>query len=194
MSAARANLSAALAREDATALLATPDASSDLLAAASDLRDRVWGRQLTFSPKVFLPVTNLCRDRCTYCTFRKDPGDPGAWTMKPDEIVLALDRAQAQGCKEALMCLGDRPETAFRAYRDELSELGHRTTVEYVHRACELALARGLLPHTNMGLLTREEMTLLKGVNASLGLMLETTSERLRGPGMPHHRAPDKAP
>src|SRR4029079_6609271 len=77
---------------------------------------------------------------------------------------------------------------------DELTSLGHKTTVEYVRRACELALERGLLPHTNMGVLTRDEMASLKDVNASLGLMLETISERLRGPGMPHHRAPDKAP
>lgn len=165
-----------------------------LIAEAGPLRDRGWGRTVTYSRKVFLPVTNLCRDRCTYCTFRRDPGDPGAWTMRPDEIALTLDRGRAQGCKEALMCLGDRPETAFRAYREDLASLGHKTTVEYVRRACELAIERGLLPHTNMGLLTRDEMIALRDVNASLGLMLETMSERLRGPGMPHHRAPDKAP
>src|SRR5690349_16988002 len=112
-----------------------PDA---LIAQAAALRDKAWGRVVTYSRKVFLPITNLCRDRCTYCTFRKDPGDPGAWTMRPDDITGALDRARAQGCKEALMCLGDRPETAFRAYREELEGLGHTTTVEYVRRACEL--------------------------------------------------------
>ncbi|MCC6554223.1 MAG: 7,8-didemethyl-8-hydroxy-5-deazariboflavin synthase CofG [Polyangiaceae bacterium] len=165
-----------------------------LLEEAAALRDRGWGRVVTYSRKVFLPITNLCRDRCTYCTFRKDPGDPGAWTMRPDEIEAALDRARSAGCKEALLCLGDRPETAFATYREALAGLGHRTTVEYVRRACELALGRGLLPHTNMGVLTREEMASLRDVNASLGLMLETSSERLRGPGMPHHRAPDKAP
>lgn len=165
-----------------------------LIAEAGALRDRAWGRTVTYSRKVFLPVTNLCRDRCTYCTFRKDPGDPGAWTMQPDELAATLGRGRAQGCKEALMCLGDRPETAFPAYRETLAGLGHRTTVEYVRRACEIALEHGLLPHTNMGILTRDEMALLKDVNASLGLMLETVSERLRGPGMPHHRAPDKAP
>lgn len=165
-----------------------------LIAEAGVMRDRAWGRTVTYSRKVFLPVTNLCRDRCTYCTFRKDPDDEGAWTMRPDEIATTLDRGRAQGCKEALMCLGDRPETAFRSYREVLAGLGHKTTVEYVRRACELALERGMLPHTNMGVLTREEMEQLRDVNASLGLMLETTSERLRGPGMPHHRAPDKAP
>jgi FO synthase len=114
--------------------------------------------------------------------------------MLPDEIAGVLDRGRAQGCKEALMCLGDRPETAFAPYRETLAGLGHRSTVEYVRRACELAIARGLLPHTNMGVLTRDEMLMLKDVNASLGLMLENVSERLRGPGMPHHRAVDKAP
>lgn len=92
------------------------------------------------------------------------------------------------------MCLGDRPETAFRSYREELAGLGHKTTVDYVRRACELAIERGLLPHTNMGILNRDEMLLLRDVNVSLGLMLETMSERLRGPGMPHYRAPDKDP
>lgn len=165
-----------------------------LIAAASVLRNQGFGHRVTYSRKVFLPVTNLCRDRCTYCTFRKNPGDPGEWTMQPDDIAGALERARAQGCKEALMCLGDRPETAFPSYRETLTRLGQRTTVEYVRRACEIALEYGLLPHTNMGVLTRDEMTLLKDVNASLGLMLETVSERLRGPGMPHHRAVDKAP
>jgi FO synthase len=174
--------------------LAEKDVPAAVIAEAGALRDQGWGRVVTYSRKVFLPVTNLCRDRCTYCTFRKDPGDPDAWTMRPDEIEGALDRARAQGCKEALMCLGDRPETAFAAYRETLEGLGHRTTVDYVHRACQMALDRGLLPHTNMGLLTRDEMIRLRDVNASLGLMLETVSERLRGPGMPHHRAPDKAP
>src|SRR6187549_3835076 len=99
-SAARARLSAPLTREDAIALLETTDALPDLLGAAAAVRDATWGRVLTYSPKVFLPVTNLCRDRCTYCTFRKDPGDPGAWTMRPDEIEAAVDRARSAGCKE----------------------------------------------------------------------------------------------
>lgn len=173
---------------------AVRDERAALIAEAGVLRDRGFGRTVTYSRKVFVPVTNLCRDRCTYCTFRKDPGDPDAWTMRPDEIAEVLAEAKAQGCKEALMCLGDRPETAFVEYRRDLAKLGHRTTVEYVRRACEMALAAGLLPHTNMGVLSRDEMLLLKDVNGSLGLMLENISDRLRGPGMPHRRAPDKIP
>src|SRR5947208_1563400 len=97
-----------------------------LLAAASELRDRGKGRDVTYSRKVFLPVTNLCRDRCTYCTFRKDPGDPGAWTMMPDEIHVWATRGRALGCMEALMCLGDKPELAYPSYRTLLADLGHR--------------------------------------------------------------------
>src|SRR5213594_3677480 len=183
-----------LTRDEAVALLATPELTAELLAAASALRDRAWGRTVTFSPKVFLPITNLCRDRCTYCTFRKDPDDPDAWTMTPDEIAAWSARGRALGCKEALMCLGDKPEAAFAAYRATLAALGHRTTAAYVHRACTIALDCGLLPHTNAGLLTRAEMARLKEVNVSLGLMLENVSPRLRGRGEVHQWAPDKEP
>lgn len=183
------------ALEDVYALIrCRDDALPDLLGAAGGLRDRHKGRHVTYSRKVFLPITNLCRDRCGYCTFRKDPGDPGAWTMRRDEILDWLARARAQGCKEALMCLGDTPETAFPTYRATLAELGHESTIGYVREACEMALAADLLPHTNAGVLSREEMERLRPVNVSLGLMLESLSPRLRARGMPHHHAPDKEP
>jgi FO synthase len=175
-------------------LLTSAGSTEALLAEAASRRDRAWGRTVTFSPKVFLPVTNLCRDRCTYCTFRKDPEDPAAWTMRPEEIRAWSERGRRLGCTEALLCLGDKPELAFRSYRDVLAELGHRTTAEYVYRASVIALEAGLLPHTNAGLLTREEMTRLKEVNVSLGLMLESVSPRLRGRGEVHQWAPDKEP
>src|SRR5712691_3036000 len=183
-----------LTREEAARLLESAEAMPALLAGASARRDRTWGRTVTYSRKAFLPVTNLCRDRCTYCTFRKDPDDPDAWTMTPAEIEAWSRRGHTLGCKEALMCLGDKPELAFASYRALLGELGHRTTAEYVHRACEIALRCGLLPHTNAGLLTREEMQRLKTVNVSLGLMLENVSPRLRGRGQVHQWAPDKEP
>ena len=170
------------------------DELESLLARAGALRDRTKGKTITYSRKVFLPITNLCRDRCAYCTFRKDPDDPDAWTMSPDEIAGVLARGRRQGCKEALMCLGDKPELAFAQYRETLAGFGHRTTAEYVYRACEIALEFGFLPHTNAGVLTREEMKLLKPVNASLGLMLENVSPRLSLKGMPHFSAPDKHP
>lgn len=165
-----------------------------LLAVAGALRDRYKGRTVTYSRKVFLPVTNLCRDRCSYCTFRKDPRDPAAWTMSPEEIRDWVERGRAQGCKEALMCLGDKPEKAYSQYRKTLARFSYTTTTAYVYRACEIALAHGLLPHTNAGVLSYEEMQLLKQVNVSLGLMLENISPRLRQKGMPHFSAPDKEP
>lgn len=170
-----------------------PDLGS-LIEAAGELRDRGKGSDVTFSPKVFLPVTNLCRDRCTYCTFRKDPGDPGAWTMTMAEIADWSRRGRRLGCKEALMCLGDKPEVAFKEFRETLKTLGVRSTMEYVARACEVALAEGLLPHTNAGLMTAEEMAMLRPLNASMGLMLENVSPRLRGRGGVHQWAPDKDP
>ncbi|MGB0059594.1 7,8-didemethyl-8-hydroxy-5-deazariboflavin synthase CofG, partial [Candidatus Binatus sp.] len=191
----RALAGARLSDADAIALIECPDSDLDImLAAAAELRDRGKGRDVTYSRKVFLPITNLCRDRCTYCTFRKDPGDPGAWTMMPDEIALWSRRGAELGCKEALMCLGDKPEVAFKEYRDTLASLGVRTTIEYVGRACEIALAEGLLPHTNAGLMTVEEMRALRPLNASMGLMLENISPRLRARGGVHQAAPDKDP
>jgi 7,8-didemethyl-8-hydroxy-5-deazariboflavin synthase CofG subunit len=181
---------------DAIALIECPDRDLDaMLSAAAELRDRGHPRRdVTYSRKVFLPVTNLCRDRCTYCTFRKDPGDPGAWTMMPAEIAEWSARGADLGCKEALMCLGDKPEVAFKEYRETLAILGVRTTIEYVGRACEIALAKGLLPHTNAGLMTNDEMRSLRPLNASMGLMLENISTRLRGKGGVHQAAPDKDP
>jgi len=165
-----------------------------VLAAAGELRDRHKGRTVTYSRKVFLPVTNLCRDRCSYCTFRKDPRDPEAWTMTPDELLDWIERGKAQGCKEALMCLGDKPELAYSGYRATLAGFGHQNTTEYIYRACKIALAQGLLPHTNAGVLSYDEMKWLKEVNVSLGLMLENISPRLRQRGMAHFSAPDKDP
>jgi len=157
-------------------------------------RDRAWGTTLTFSPKVFLPITNLCRNRCDYCSFRRSPGDPGEWTMSPDEVRSWLRRAREEGCVEALLCLGDTPETGFGEYRALLRSWGHGRTVDYLRWAAEEALAVGLLPHTNAGILSRDDMIQLRPVNVSLGLMLENVSDRLCAKGMPHHRAPDKRP
>ncbi len=184
-----------LTEREAIALIECPGAALDsVMAAARELRDRVKGRVVTYSRKIFLPITNLCRDRCTYCTFRKDPGEPGAWTMLPEEIREWSQRGRALGCKEALMCLGDKPEVAFKEHRETLAALGVRSTIEYVGRACEIALGEGLLPHTNAGLMTRDEMRALRPLNASMGLMLESIAPRLRARGGVHQWAPDKDP
>ena len=184
-----------LTEADALILIECPDGDLPvLLEAAAAMRDRAKGRDVTYSRKVFLQVTNLCRDRCTYCTFRKDPGDPGAWTMTLTEIAEWSRRGGELGCKEALMCLGDKPELAFKEYRATLAALGVRDTTAYVAKACEAALNEGLLPHTNAGIMSRSEMELLRPINASMGLMLESISPRLRRKGGVHQWAPDKDP
>ena len=188
-------LSAPLSDDEALAMAdAKAGLAAELRAAAASVRDALFGRVVTYSPKVFLPLTNLCRNHCDYCSFRRSPGDPGEWTMTPAEIEEQLVRARELGCAEALFCLGDKPEKAFSAYRRTLASLGQTSTVEYLHWAGSVALSPGLLPHTNAGLLTDADMTRLKEVNVSLGLMLECSSPRLCEPGMPHHRAPDKRP
>jgi FO synthase len=184
-----------LSEDDAIALIECDDRDlAAVMAAAAGMRDRGKGREVSYSRKVFLPVTNLCRDRCTYCTFRKDPDEPGAWTMTLPEIAQWSRRGRQLGCKEALMCLGDKPEVAFKEYRATLEALGARSTVEYVGRACAAALEEGLLPHTNAGIMTRDEMRMLRPLNASMGLMLESISPRLRQRGGVHQWAPDKDP
>ncbi|MFN8628212.1 MAG: 7,8-didemethyl-8-hydroxy-5-deazariboflavin synthase CofG [Candidatus Binatia bacterium] len=192
----RALAGARIGVADARVLMAAeaPGDIAAILAVAGHIRTRLKGTVVTYSPKVFLPVTNLCRDRCAYCTFRSDPGDAHAWTMRPQEVRDCCRRGRAQGCIEALMCLGDKPEVAFRRYRTVLHTLGHTTTIGYVRQTCEIALQEGLLPHTNAGVMTREEMADLKPVNVSMGLMLENISPRLRRRGEAHFHAPDKDP
>lgn len=184
-----------LSDPDALSLADLPRSDlAQLMAAAASVRDGHYERVITYSPKVFLPLTNLCRNRCDYCSFRRSPGDDGAWTMDHGEVEQVLQQADAQGCVEALFCLGDKPEGAFSAYRSTLTAIGHSSTVEYLDWAGRCALGHGLLPHTNAGILNREDMQLLQATNVSLGLMLENISPRLCEPGMPHHRAPDKRP
>lgn len=182
-------------RAEAVAALDTHGSALDALRSeAAALRDAGKGRRVTYSKKAFFPVTNLCRDRCAYCTFRRDEGEDGAWTMSPDEIAEWSGRARRLGCREALLCLGDQPEAVSPNYRRWLEEQGHRNTIEYVERASRISLEHGLLPHSNPGVMSVDEMALLRPVNVSLGLMLETTSERLRGKGHAHYYAPDKDP
>ena len=180
----------------ATALLSTPsERLPALLAAAGALRDRGRGRRITFSAKVFIPLTTLCRDYCGYCTFRKDPGEPGAFTMTPDQ-VLALARAGARlGAKEALFSLGDKPEALFAEHRAFLRSVGHKTTIGYLRAVSQRVLEEtSLLPHANPGLMTERDLASLREVNVSMGIMLESTSVRLLAPSAAHDRAPDKVP
>jgi FO synthase len=152
-------------------------------------------RLVTYSPKVFIPLTKLCRDVCHYCTFAQPPRRGERAYMRADD-VLEIARAGAEaGCHEALFTLGDKPELRYRAAREELAELGVDTTIDYLARMCELVLAEtGLLPHVNPGVMTRDELALLRTVSASQGIMLETASARLSEKGGPHYGSPDKLP
>src|SRR5262249_5899702 len=187
---------AMLSHEPACALIETPAAGlPDLLARAGDARDRSRGRTVTFSKKVFVPLTTLCRDYCRYCTFGREPGEPGAHTMTPDEVVALAQAGARVGAKEALFSLGDKPEARFAVHREFLRRHGHRTTLGYLRAMCALTLAEStLLPHVNPGLMGERDLAALREVSVSMGLMLESVSERLRAPGLAHDDAPDKAP
>jgi len=186
-----------MTRETASTLIhaRAGDELDSLLQAAGELRNRLKGRRITYSKKVFIPLTNLCRDYCGYCTFRKDPGDVGALTMTADQVLAVAEAGARLGCKEALFSLGDRPEAIFPEMRETLARLGHRTTLSYLAEMCERVLNEtGLLPHANPGLMGRRDLETLRRFSPSMGLMLESTSERLTLPGMPHDNAPDKPP
>ena len=180
----------------AEALLATSvEQLPALLAGAAALRDRGRGRRITFSAKVFIPLTTLCRDYCGYCTFRKDPGEPGAFTMTPEQVVALAKSGERLGAKEALFSLGDKPEALFAEHRDFLRRMGHKTTLGYLRSVCALVLSEtGLLPHANPGLMTERDLAGLREVNVSMGIMLESISMRLLAAGAAHDRAPDKVP
>jgi FO synthase len=166
-----------------------------ILREASAVRDARSGGVITYSRKVFIPLTNLCRDRCGYCTFAREPGDGKAHTMSPDEVLAVARAGKDAGCKEALFSLGDKPELRYPEYRGWLEERGFRSTIEYLRAMCQLVFEEtGLLPHANPGVLSREEMEQLRPVNASMGMMLETASARLLAVGEAHYRCPDKVP
>jgi FO synthase len=181
---------------EACTLIETPPAGlAELLARAGALRDRGRGQRVTFSKKVFVPLTTLCRDYCRYCTFRRDPGQPGAHTMTPDDVVALAQAGGRLGAKEALFSLGDRPEAVFAEHRAFLRRHGHRTTLSYLRAMCALTLVESpLLPHANPGLMGERDLAALREVTVSMGLMLETASERLLEGGQAHDRAPDKVP
>lgn len=163
--------------------------------AARERREHHWGSQVTYSRKVFIPLTNLCRDTCGYCTFAKQPGEPGAGYLTPGEVMDIVRRGERLGCKEALFSLGERPELRHPQARDMLQKLGYATTLDYVIAMCHLVLdSSTLVPHVNAGTLTLDEMERIKQVSGSAGLMLENISRRLVQPGMAHHACPDKVP
>ncbi len=166
-----------------------------LLSAALEARQRFKPGVITYSRKVFIPLTNLCRDYCGYCTFRRDPGQTGAHTMTPDQVLEVARAGEKMGCTEALFSLGDKPELAFPEMRETLRRLGYKSTLHYLEALCELVLRETtLLPHPNPGLLSAEWIARLAKVSPSMGLMLETTNGSLLAAGAAHDNAPDKVP
>ncbi len=166
----------------------------ELLASARALKEKFHPGVVTYSRKVFLPLTNLCRDYCGYCTFRRDPSEPGAHTMTPDEVLAVAKEGEKLGCTEALFSLGDRPEAIFPEMRETLKRLGYRSTLHYLEAMCEVVLREtSLLPHANPGLLSANWIERLRVSNPSLGLMLESTSTSLVA-AHPTKKTPDKHP
>src|SRR5499433_944022 len=191
---ARAEAGRSLSRAEAAALADCQD-TRGLMRVASGLRDAAHGSIVSYSRKVFIPLTQLCRDVCHYCTFAHPPRK-NERAYLPIEDVLAIARAgQAAGCKEALFTLGDQPELRYRTAADELARLGHRTTLSYLAEAARAVHEQtGLFPHLNPGHLTPSDVAALRVVSLSQGLMLESLSERLCERGGPHHGSPDKHP
>jgi len=185
-----------ISRELALSLIRCDDKDLPaLLSAARAAKESFKPGVITYSRKVFLPLTNLCRDYCGYCIFRRDPSDPGAHTMTPEEVLAVARAGEKLGCTEALFSLGDKPELLFPEMRDTLRHLGYKSTLHYLEAMCELVLRETtLLPHPNPGLLSAEWIRRLAAVAPSMGLMLESTNRALLAPGAAHDNAPDKLP
>jgi FO synthase len=183
-----------VSREDALSLIEEAPFTV-LLEAAAAVRDRLRGRSVSYSKKVFIPLTHLCRDFCDYCTFRADPEAGVQPYMLPDEVLAVAEAGRAAGCKEALFSMGDQPERVFPEAKQFLGKLGFDRTLDYLAAMSELVLEQtGLLPHSNPGLMGADDVRRLRESNVSIGLMLECSSPRLGRPGEAHSKAPDKAP
>ena len=167
---------------------------SELFSAAQNLREKFKGKTVTFSKKAFFNIINMCKDTCTYCTYKAEPGEEKLSMMSKQEIKRTLSLAKKYRCVEALFVTGERPEQKYQEAKDWLKKNGFKSTAEYLSHASEWALEEGLFPHTNAGNLTFDEMKELQKTNVSMGLMLENVSERLSQKGMPHYLAASKRP
>ena len=168
---------------------------ADLMNKASEKRDARWGSIVTYSRKVFVPLTNMCRDTCGYCTFVKHPDSPEANIMTPDEVLRVAKKGEVNGCKELLFSLGERPELRYEKSKEMLCALGYAKMTDYLRDMCEMVLQEtSLLPHVNSGTLTNDEIDILRPVTGSMGMMLETLSRRLNRKGGAHYACPDKVP
>ncbi len=167
----------------------------ELMAKAAARRDRAFGRTVTYSRKVFVPLTNMCRDTCGYCVFVKHPASPEARIMTPDEVMAVVRAGRRLACKEVLFSLGEKPERRYAEARDRLVALGYRRMTDYLRDMCARVIGEtGLIPHVNAGTLDDDEIAMLKPVSGSMGMMLETVSRRLMARGEAHHACPDKVP
>ena len=168
---------------------------AEAMGRAAEIRRAAWGDTVTYSRKVFVPLTNMCRDTCGYCTFVKHPDDPDAAILDPETVLRMARDGEARGCKELLFSLGEKPELRYAQARAALGRLGYARMTDYLADMCALVLAETtLLPHVNAGTLSDDEIVRLRPVAASMGMMLETVSRRLMQPGMAHHACPDKVP
>lgn len=185
-----------LSHREALALKnASPSELEILTQRAASLRDEHWGKTLTYSRKVFIPLTTMCRDECGYCTFVQKPGTSGAYVMTPDEVMKVVREGEKLGCKEVLFSLGEKPELRYQEARDALARLGHTSMIDYLAEMCDLVLKESsLLPHVNAGTLAEDELLQLKEVSVSMGMMLENVSRRLLQRGEAHFACPDKVP
>ncbi len=183
-----------LTRNEAAELVRI-DELGPLLGAAAKRRDAAHGRAVSYSRKVFIPLTQLCRDVCHYCTFARPPREGEKPYLSIDQMVAIAHAGKKAGCKEALFTLGDKPELRYRIAREELDRLGYPTTLSYLAAAAAAVYREtGLLAHINPGLMTGEDIDALRKVSVSQGIMLESVSERLAKKGGTHHGSPDKAP
>jgi FO synthase len=164
-----------------------------LLLTASKLRDRGKGEVLTYSKNVFVPLTQICRNHCGYCTFKYEPGE-GPLFMSPDEVLDMAKKGAELGCTELLFVTGDKPELKYPIYKEALQKLGYESTADYLISMGEAGLKENIFPHTNLGLATSEELVQFRGSNPSMGLMLENISPKLLKKGQAHYRCPDKVP
>jgi FO synthase len=168
---------------------------NDLITLSKSLRDRHHGNRITYSRKVFINLVNLCKDSCSYCTYKKEPSDSDVVMLQPSQAIAIAEAGRKAGCTEALIVTGERPETRYSEARKWLHDLGFATLTELISDLSEKILAKtGLLPHTNAGSLVKKEMSILKSTNVSLGMMLENSSERLLDQGQVHANASSKVP
>ncbi|MDQ4073080.1 MAG: 7,8-didemethyl-8-hydroxy-5-deazariboflavin synthase CofG [Thermoproteota archaeon] len=169
--------------------------TQELMYIASSIRNEFNPNIITYSRKVFINLINLCKDSCSYCTYKKEPGSPGSVMLSPGQVLSIAEAGKKLRCTEALIVTGERPELKYPEARKWLNDMGYKSLAEYISYLSERVLKEtGLLPHTNAGSLTKKEMALLKSTNISLGMMLESSSEKLLQPGMAHEKAPSKNP